>query len=378
MGRFVVPLKKPQPNIEHWVKAIKGEIVPERPPMVEYLIDNAVMKPILTEMMGRRWVATPEKTEYMGGQMDLSYESREIIRRWIDNQIAFWYHMGYDFVRVEVSLPLPTQSRITRDTSDQAQDANRAWAETGIGPIRDWKTYEEYPWPTIKDGDFFLHQYITSHLPDGLGFITCHAGGVFEHLCRLLGHEGMGYLLYDNPQLFQAVTDRLGKLIEEYNRRLLQLPNLYAIFQGEDMGFRSATMISPASLKKYILPWHKKYAEMVHEEGLLYILHTCGCVDSIMDELINYVKIDGKHSFEDEIISIWESKKRWGDKIALLGGVDVDKLARYPADKLRTYVRMIMDKCRKDGRFAIGAGNSIPSYIPVENYLTMCDVALTY
>ncbi len=116
---------------------------------------------------------------------------------------------------------------------------------------------------------------------------------------------------------------------------------------------------------------------MVHDKGLPYILHTCGCVDSIMDELINYVKIDGKHSFEDEIISVWESKKRWGDKIALLGGVDVDKLARYPADKLRTYVRMIMDKCRKDGRFAIGAGNSIPSYIPVENYLTMFDVALT-
>lgn len=378
MGRFVVPLKKPKPNIEHWVKVIKGEIAPERPPMVEYLIDNAVMKPILTQMMGRKWVTTSEKEEYMGGQMDMSHESMEIIRGWLDNQIAFWYHMGYDFVRVEVSLPLPAQSRITRDTSDQAEDANRAWAETGTGPVRDWETYEKYPWPVVKDSDFFIHEHITSHLPEGLGFITCHAGGVFEHVCRLLGHEGMCYVLYDNPKLFQAVTDRLGKLIEEYNCRLIQLPNLYAIFQGEDMGFHSATMISPASLKEYILPWHKKYAEMAHEKGLLYILHNCGCVDSIMDDLIDYVKIDGKHSFEDVITPIWEYKKRWGDKIALLGGVDVDKLVRYPTNKLRTYVRMIMDKCRKNGRFAIGAGNSIPSYIPVENYLTMCDTALTY
>jgi hypothetical protein len=43
--------------------------------------------------------------------MDLSHESMETIRRWLDNQIAFGYHMGYDFVRVEVSLPLLTQSR---------------------------------------------------------------------------------------------------------------------------------------------------------------------------------------------------------------------------------------------------------------------------
>ncbi len=111
MGRFIVPLEKPKPDIEHWVKVIKGEEAPERPPMVEYLVDNAVMKPILTQMMGRKWVATSEKEEYMGGQMDLSHESMETIRRWLDNQIAFGYHMGYDFVRVEVSLPLLTQSR---------------------------------------------------------------------------------------------------------------------------------------------------------------------------------------------------------------------------------------------------------------------------
>lgn len=378
MGRFIVPLEKPKPNIEHWVKVIKGEEAPERPPMVEYLVDNAVMKPILAQMMGRKWVASSEKEEYMGGQMDISHESMETVRRWLDNQIAFWYHMGYDFVRVEVSLPLPTQSRITKDTSDQAEGTNRAWAETGVGPVRDWETYKKYPWPTVKDSDFFIHEYITSHLPDGLGFITCHAGGIFEHVCRLLGHEGMCYVLLDNPKLFQAVTNRLGKLIGEYNRRLLQLPNLYAIFQGDDMGFRSSTMISPADLRKYILPWHRKYAEMAHEKDVLYLLHNCGCVDSIMDDLIEDVKIEGKHSYEDAITPIWEYKKRWGHKIALLGGVDMDKLARYTPDKLRAYVRMVIDKCHEGGRFAIGAGNSISSYIPVESYLAMVDTALTY
>jgi uroporphyrinogen decarboxylase len=38
-------------------------------------------------------------------------------------------------------------------------------------------------------------------------------------------------------------------------------------------------------------------------------------------------------------------------------------------------VRRIIDICGPRGRFAIGSGNSIPSYVPVENYLALVDEA---
>jgi len=85
--------------------------------------------------------------------------------------------------------------------------------------------------------------------------------------------------------------------------------------------------------------------------------------------------VDGKHSFQDSVLPIQEAKKRWGDRICILGGVDVHKLATYDEPALRAYVRKIIDDCAPGGRFALGAGNSIPSYIPVENYLTMLDEA---
>jgi hypothetical protein len=34
---------------------------------------------------------------------------------------------------------------------------------------------------------------------------------------------------------------------------------------------------------------------------------------------------------------------RWGDKIGLLGDVDVDTLSLFEPDELRTYVRRIID-----------------------------------
>ena len=95
-----------------------------------------------------------------------------------------------------------------------------------------------------------------------------------------------------------------------------------------------------------------------------------------MPDLIERVGIQAKHSFEDAIVPIAEFKRRWGGRIGVLGGVDVDKLTRLAPDALRAYVRGIIDECAPGGRFAIGSGNSIPDYVPVENYLTMLDEAL--
>jgi uroporphyrinogen decarboxylase len=40
-------------------------------------------------------------------------------------------------------------------------------------------------------------------------------------------------------------------------------------------------------------------------------------------------------------------------------------------------VRHIIDKCAPGGRFALGSGNSIPSYVPLDHYLVMLDEALS-
>lgn len=376
MNNYKVPLQNPRPDIENFIKVLRGDRTPEKPPMVEYLIDNAVMKPILEKMMGRRWINVSDYTEYMGGQMSFDHENRETVHAWLDNQIAFWYHMGYDFIRVEVSLPLPAVSHVIPDTANSEEAHTRAWQGMTEGIIKNWEDYEKYPWPTIKETDFYIHQYICNHLPDGFGFISCHAGGVYEHTSRLFGYEGLCFLLYDNPSLVKAVVDRLGELIERYNQHLLELERLVAIFQGEDFGSNKQTLISPNDIRKYFLPWHKKYAQMIHQKNKLYFMHSCGNIDVIMNDLINGVKIDGKHSFQDNVLPITEAKKIYGEKICLLGGVDIDKLARSELNVLRKYIRQIIEECNPGGRFAIGAGNSIPSFIPVENYLTLVDEAL--
>jgi uroporphyrinogen decarboxylase len=174
----------------------------------------------------------------------------------------------------------------------------------------------------------------------------------------------------------RAVSERVGELMAAFYKHLLDLDRVIALFQGDDMGFRTGTLVSPAALRGYVLPWHKRFAAMAHSQGVPYFLHSCGNVEAIMEDLIGEVQIDGKHSFEDAILPVEDFQARYGGQIAVLGGLDVDILTTASPQEVRAKTRSLIKTCGARGRYAVGSGNSVPSYIPVENYLAMVDEAL--
>ena len=145
------------------------------------------------------------------------------------------------------------------------------------------------------------------------------------------------------------------------------------IWGSDDMGFRTSTLFSPDFLREKIFPWHKRCAEVAHENSRPYLLHSCGQIESVMDDLIDDVGINAKHSFEDVIIPVTEVKKKYGDRIAILGGMDMDFLCRSDEQAIRSRVKETLDVCMAGGGYCLGSGNSIANYIPLENYLIMLD-----
>lgn len=356
-----IPIHDPNPDAAAFIDYLLGRRTTHtHAPMVEYLVDDLLRKHIGTEMLGHTW------TDGSDGRAD-----RE---RWFANFIDFWYRMGYDYVRYEQGVSLPRPSLSTADTAPGAE-RNRSWVDEHSGAIANWDDFERYPWPKIEQFDFSAFEHIDTHLPDGLGFIVSHGGGIFENVSQLLSLEVTSYLLYDDPKLVKAVTDKIGGLIAEFYEQVHSFGSIVAVLQGDDMGHKTGTMIKPDHLRDYFLPWHKRFAEIAHRHNRPYFLHSCGNMIAIMPDLIDDVRIDGKHSFEDIILPIEDFLGIYGDRIAALGGMDIDTLARAPVADVRKRTRQIMDRCGKIGRFAMGSGSSVASYIPVENYLAMLDEA---
>ena len=118
----------------------------------------------------------------------------------------------------------------------------------------------------------------------------------------------------------------IDKEILSHIKKFIKIEKTIGIFQGDDMGFKTQTLLPPHFFKKYILPWHKKISELCHENNKIYVLHSCGNIQPLMDFLIEEVRIDAKHSFGCENMVVWDFKKKYGDKIGIIGGVDVGKL----------------------------------------------------
>ena len=56
-----------------------------------------------------------------------------------------------------------------------------------------------------------------------------------------------------------------------------------------------------------------------------------------------------------------------------MGGLDLNVLTSESPESVREKTRQLVSTCRQKGRYGLGSGNSIPFYIPAENYLAMVD-----
>lgn len=348
----------PRPDITRFIDHLLGRSQLPHPPAVEFIVDEPVLKAVIVSVLGREWVSPGA--------------DRESQTRYLDNLIAFWHGMGYDMLRFEAALPFPGSSRVTGNTvSGSSRD--RAWADESGGLISSWEDFEKYAFPRVEEFDFFPFEYLSRHLPEGMGLALAHGGGIFERVSWIFSIEKLCYLLFDQPDLVQAVVTKVGELQAAFYRQLVEIDRLAAIFPGDDMGFRSATLLSPAALRQYFLPWHQQIAEMAHAHGVPYFLHSCGNLEKIMPDLIDTVRLDAKHSYEDAILPAERFQEKYGHRIGVLGGMDINILSAGSQADVRARVRQLMDTCGPRGRFAIGSGNSIPDYVPLPNYLAMMD-----
>jgi uroporphyrinogen decarboxylase len=205
-----------------------------------------------------------------------------------------------------------------------------------------------------------------------------HTVTVWEPLRKLLGYENLCLKLYDDPALVDEAARRVGEYYLALTRGLSSFKCIFTIYGSDDFGYKTATMVSPDVLRQTILPWHKRTASCAHAQGKFYFLHACGRNDAIMDDLIDDVKIDAKHSFEDNIHPVTEAKALWGERITLLGGLDVDFIARATEAEIRERVRQTLDACLPGGGYCLGLGNWVTSCIPLDNYLTVLDEGRRY
>ena len=297
-------------------------------------------------------------------------EPDEVVAR-IAHEIEFQHALGYDFVRVTADPAFPMTTREVEDTAALAQ-GNRGWVVSVDSIIRNRDDFDAFEWPRVTDQQFVGLEYAGRHLPDGMKVIGTQSG-IFEHASFLMGYENLCIKLVEDRELVRDVFTHVGRLQYESFQRIIQYENVAALWYTDDLGFKTQTLISPDDLREFVFPWHKKMVDVAHGHGVPALLHACGNLEEVMDDIIDVCAFDAKHSFEDVIMPIEDVKDKYGDRIAILGGIDVGFLATASVDDVRQRTRQVLEHCMPNGGYALGSGNSIANYVPVQNYIAMLE-----
>lgn len=358
MKTFSLPIK---PDWEAFLACLRRQGTPRRAHFIELFLD-------------------PEIQDALATRFELDAGPRPDDRHYsLQRLIRIQRFLGYDYVRVgPEGLALSMTYQQARDTAEHERSGGRNFVDESRGPITSWEEFERYPWPDPAAVSLENFEWLEKNLPDDMCVIGGRIAHCAEYLVSLMGYQTLCYALSDQRDLVQAIADRLQHLYTVAVKRMLQFSRVKAIWGSDDMGFRSGTLISPDDLRKFALPCHREVAALAHAAGRPYLLHSCGKLAAILEDLIADVKIDAKHSFEDTIEDVRDAKQRYGRRIALLGGIDVDFLCRASEGDIRARVRDTLAKCLPGGGYCLGTGNSVANYIPVDHYLAMLDEGRRY
>ncbi|MCL5996423.1 MAG: uroporphyrinogen-III decarboxylase-like protein [Chloroflexi bacterium] len=345
---------KPEPDYTRLLRALQRKGDPCDVPFLELFADQEVIAYALDEP-----IVPP----------DVQMDDRQMLERVVDQKIRFWYHLGYDAFWQGPLVNFHDPHLESEDTAD-VRKTKRLWVNEKVGIITSMADFDRYRWPDPADVDYYPLEYAARHLPDGMAIIP-QIMGTLEHVMWLMGYETFAMAIYEQPELIEAMFSKMRELSIPVARALVQSDRVVALWMGDDMGFKTATMVAPKHLREYVFPIQKEIAAIAHAQGIPFILHSCGNLESIMGDLIDDVKIDAKHSFEDVIQPVESFVAQYGGQVAVIGGVDVDLLARGTEEQIRARTRQILTRCAPGGGYILGSGNTFANYIPLQNFLCM-------
>ncbi len=336
----MISLRRTSPDFGQWLKAVTRSGRPAHLPNYEH-------------------VASPEFLDDWTGKpySKMPADSPERWRAYMD----FWLDMGFECIPMEIPLKCPLP--------ETAEGGHGFESESKV-VIRDRADFDRYAWPDEASPiDFRPFEWVAKMLPDGVKIVGGVCMGPYEWASQMLGTVGLSMLLEDDPQLVRDVFAKLGRLIVSADRQLATMNAIGALRQGDDLGFRTSTFLSPTLLREMVFPIYTQMTGVAHAAGKPFVLHSCGQLSAVYEDLIEGCRIDAKHSFEEAILPVEQFKARYRGRVTPLGGLDVDIVCRGTHDEIRTYTRRKIEQCfADDGHWALGTGNSLTDYMPAQNY----------
>ena len=253
-----------------------------------------------------------------------------------------------------------TPEHIDFDIKERADWLDRAKSLLTPDPARiNFAAYREQKARAAQAGRFF-----------------CWSGvNVFESIHPVCGHENLLLGMALDPEWIKDMAETFAELQIQLLEILFEREGLPdGIWYYEDMGFKGRPFMSPEMYRELIMPSHRRTIDFAHGRGLKVIMHSCGFVEPLLPGMVE-AGIDCLQAMEVKAgMDLLRIYRNFGDRIALMGGLDVRPVADNDPERIRRELESKIPIVKAGNAYILHTDHSIPESARYESYRYFLDL----
>jgi len=236
-------------------------------------------------------------------------------------------------------------------------------------------TLQRYEFPDPLDQRFFqdipekISRYGDCFRVFKIGF------SLYERAWTLRGMEN---LMMDFLRAPDFVRELL-RTIADYNIAQVTEALKYdidAVYFGDDWGQQTGLQMGPRLWREFIKPELKRMYSVVRQAGKYVMIHSCGKVDELFDDLIE-IGLHCFNPFQPEVMDVFGLMKRYKGRLTFHGGLSTQQTLPYGSveDVKRETAELL--EAGKSGGYIFAPAHAVEGDVPPENMLAFIEVLHT-
>lgn len=223
--------------------------------------------------------------------------------------------------------------------------------------------------PPVTDAQFAAVTRFCKAHPDVC--VACEVLSFQQLLCDyIMGMEPFMLGLYDYPQEIAAFLHRLADWVVELIRHAARTGASLLLF-ADDYGMTGRPLISMRMWNEFTYPHLKRFIAVAHEEGVAFMLHSCGYQVSFLPYYVE-AGLDILHSFQPKAGNNFAAAyAQYGDRLAFATGIDIQRGETMTAQELRQEILDNYAIGKSHGRHVLGTTHMVQYSMPLENLMAV-------